>query len=519
MFKIDMEVHMKFSGSFPKEGEEFIKSYIDNANNNLFRKGIPQDQLSEGAKIISWEIRNDSLYLHIVSGTRLRAHVAILRFKNNLIKDLGKKYHIGLRNIEIDRLFVEFDLDTEPIEPVSIPFSKSLQIDGKHVKLEIEGIDEEGLRKNYVDRIIRRLSDKVRAQSIKGKAAYSKTIRRSNPKLEKYALDKDPTRDMLKLGWIKEFPAAGVWQILPPYAALLRAIEQLVIDKIVKPAGFIEVFLPRLIPIEVQMKKGHLAIPYELFWVSPPMSRNPKDFEDYIDMVEITGSPQEELLRKKLKAPAYGLAYAQCEPFYEIFSGEKMDIDKFIENPIRYFDRNGPTWRYEGGGLKGIERLNEFHRLEFVYLSSPEKVIEIRDKLLDLAENVIDKIFDLEYRIDATTAVYLEHSGTVESDSSEFVKTYDLTALLPFKTISRPEAELEIASFHVHTDFYANRFHFKDKNKRTVWTGCTGIGPSRWAYVFLIRYGFDFDNWPKEIRKYIGEKLPEPLKLLTWPKK
>ena len=31
---------------------------------------------------------------------------------------------------------------------------------------------------------------------------------------------------------------------------------------------------------------------------------------------------------------------------------------------------------------------------------------------------------------------------------------------------------------------------------------------TRWAYVFLLRHGFDYTDWPSEIKKLIGEKLP-----------
>jgi seryl-tRNA synthetase len=59
-----------------------------------------------------------------------------------------------------------------------------------------------------------------------------------------------------------------------------------------------------------------------------------------------------------------------------------------------------------------------------------------------------------------------------------------------------------------HEDFYAKNFHWKEKSERPLWSGCTGISPTRWAYVFVLRYGLDFDAWPKEIKKYIGKKLP-----------
>ena len=90
-----------------------------------------------------------------------------------------------------------------------------------------------------------------------------------------------------------------------------------------------------------------------------------------------------------------------------------------------------------------------------------------------------------------------------------------------FGTINRPEEkELEISNFSVHTDFYAKRFGWKEKSERTIWSGCSGIGPFRWAYVFLARWGFNFDEWPEQIKEIIKKlygKMPEVPKLVSWP--
>ncbi|MFH7882559.1 MAG: aminoacyl--tRNA ligase-related protein, partial [Candidatus Aenigmatarchaeota archaeon] len=336
-------------------------------------------------------------------------------------------------------------------------------------------------------------------------------------KIKKYKFKEDITEELVKRGWVKKFTTAGVWHFLPPMTALIRAIEYLIVERIAKPMEFQEIFLPRLISLETHMKKGQLAIPNDLFWVCPPISKNLEEFEDFIDYVEVTQTIPKELLMKKLDLPIGAISYAQCEGFYQIFEKEIVDLDKL---PLKFFDRFGPTWRYEAGGLKGLERLNEFYRMEFVYIGSPEQVVDIRDEVKDRTLEIIDKIFDLEWRIDKVIPVYLEHAGKVEEEKEELVKTYDLTILLPFKTLSKAERELEIASFHVHKDFYAERFNFKDKAGRIVWTGCCGLGPTRFAYVFLLRWGFNFNEWPEEIKKAVKilyGKFPESFKLVSWP--
>ncbi|MFX1519191.1 MAG: aminoacyl--tRNA ligase-related protein [Promethearchaeota archaeon] len=521
--RFEADVFFELSKKLPADAEKSLKEFFNNANKDFLKKGAPEGKENEGTTIEEYRIMPKDIFLSLNSGRYVRVHTGIMRLNNELSKFLGKKYHLGVRSINVKRFEIDMELEQKPIEPIKLPFTKNIDFDRSkaHIVLDPKDLDETALKKNYIDKLLNRLNDKIRAQNLAaGKAAFSETVKRSEKRLDKYVIKEDPTEEALRRGWVKEFPGAGVWTIMPPFTALIRAIEQLVIDKIIKPMGFVETIFPRLIPLEVERKKGHLAIPNELFWVCPPTSRNPKDFEQYVDYVEITGDPAPDQLQAMLRPPMFGLAYAQCEPFYQIFEKEIVDIDDLEMNPILFFDRNGPTWRWEGGGLKGLERLNEFHRIEFTYMSTPKKTIEIRDEILKRSEEIIDSIFDMEYRIDKTTAVYLEHAGVAEQEEAEeFVKTYDLTAILPFETSSRPEAELEISSYHVHTDFYAERFNFKDKAGKDVWTGCVGIGPSRWAYVFVIRHGFKFENWPQEIKKYVGAELPKTPQLVTWPKK
>ncbi|HDM24215.1 MAG TPA: hypothetical protein ENG22_04705 [Candidatus Bathyarchaeota archaeon] len=513
--KFTLELDILFNKELPAEAHEKISEWLKEAGETILLKGCPKNAIEEACRITEYKILNDRLHLKLESGRRVRAHVGLMRLWKFLAPRIGKEFKVGLKDVKVKKFLIEVELDRKPLKPVTLPFTEYVKFENGKAYLSLKDIDMTAFKKNYIDKLLTRLKEKIAAQYVTGKAALSRVVRESPPRLEKYKLRDDPTPLLLEKKWIKEYPLAGVWLILPPFTALIRAIESLVIDRIAKPMNFKEVLFPRLIPLEVEYRKGHIAIANEIWWVCRPKSRDPAFFEDVVDYAIITGTVPREKLMEKLEPPSCGLSYAQCEPFYQIFFKEVVDLD---EEPIKFFDRFGPTWRYEAGGLKGIERLTEFYRIEFAWLSSPEKVIEIRDEILKRAEKILDKIFDVEYYVEATTPVYLEHAGMVEEKESkmEYVKTYDLVVKLPFQTKSRPEKILEIASFNVHEDFYAKRFYFKEKRNRPVWTGCVGIGPSRWAYIFIVRWGLDFDEWPKEIRKYIGEKLPKSPKLVTW---
>lgn len=505
MDKYVLEAEYSFSKKLGEKECAKIKVLTEKAN-SLFKSKIPKELHEKVAQITKLEAKkgSDEIKLNIVGGEVVTSHAAAIRLKKLFQQELGKEFKLGVRDLKASKYVIEADLPKNPLKEMNLPFSK-VDIRGEKAEITLKGLDETALTNNLVDRIISLAREKVRVHGIRGKASFTKIVKRSDPRLSKYALKQDPTPLLESSNWVKH-AGRGVWTMLPPYSALFRAIEKMCIDKILAPMGFQEIYLPKITTLEVNKMKGQLeGIPNEMWYVCGPKTRDPEKWEQYKDLIKVTGNTHPEELSKNLDPPSFVLAYGQCEPFYDIWRGKVIDSSKL---PIKLFDRNGDTYRYESGGLKGLERLNEFNRTEIVYLGTKEQVIEIRDKVKDKALEIIDQVFDLEWRIDSTTPVYLEHAGKGEEKEADYVKTYDLTVLLPFETASRPEAELEISSFHVHEDFYAKRFHWKEKAGRTLWSGCVGISPTRWAYVFVIRYGLDYNNWPKEVKKYIGKELP-----------
>jgi seryl-tRNA synthetase len=506
--KFNIKAYIFFTS--PPEKED-----IEKAIEEIYKK-ISSRKNGEETKIIEMKFLNEKIFLNIVSGKKYRAHSFLLMIRNKIAKELEKK-KIGIREIKIEKAEAWIEIKQKPLEEINMPFVEKIDFNENIAHIVFSKIDEKALERNYIDRIVQLLEKKILAQYITGKAVLSKTIKESPKRLDKYSFKKDFTEELIKIGWIKEFPARGIWQYMPPYTALIRAIEAAFIENIVKQMGFKEMLFPKLIPLEVHMRKGQLTgIPNEMFWVCPPKSREKKIFEYFSDYVEITREIPKEELMKCLDTPIAALSYAQCEPWYEIFRGEIIDIDN---GPWLFFDRFGPTWRYEAGGLKGIERLTEFYRMELTWIGKPEDVTRIRDELLNRAEKFVDNIMDIEYRIEATTPVYLEHSLELEEEKKEIVKTYEIVGVLPYGTLSRPEEkELELSNFSVHLDFYAKRYNWKERKNRDIWSGCSGIGLSRYAYMFIARWGINFEDWPYEIKKYIGEKLPETIFMITWPK-
>ena len=306
--KFRMSAEFLLSG---KADEKAVESAIEDAK-PLLSRGAPE---GKGAVIDSYSASGDTINIELSSGRYVRPHDAILRLNKHLSAWLGKNQKVGIRQIVVKNYEIWYELKQKPLEEITLPFTEKIEITGDEAHIVLKDIDQQALEDKYVDRLLKRLDEKISQQHTQGKKEYVETVKRSEKRLDKYKITEDPTTELAKNNWVQH-AGVGVWTILPQYAALMRAIEELVLDAVAKPLGFDEVFLPKIVNLDIQRKKGQLAgIPNEIWWVCPPKSRDPKQWEEFSDHVKITGKNAPEKLSENLAEPAFSLAYAQCEPF------------------------------------------------------------------------------------------------------------------------------------------------------------------------------------------------------------
>ncbi|RLF50603.1 MAG: serine--tRNA ligase, partial [Thermoplasmata archaeon] len=203
-----------------------------------------------------------------------------------------------------------------------------------------------------------------------------------------------------------------------------------------------------------------------------------------------------------------GVCYAQCPNIYASLAGKTIAEDDL---PLLLFDRSTPSDRYEAGGKHGIERVDEFHRIEIVYIGTKEQLAEIREKLIERYKHVFDNILDLEWRMAKVTPFYLQQAGIVGKEEDEIKGTIDFEAYLPYRG-DRSKEWLEIQNVSIVGDKYIKAFNIKSQ-RSNLWSGCSGIGLERWAVAFLAQKSLEPDNWPAGFKKYLP-KLPKMPKFL-----
>ncbi len=509
--KFELEGYLEATSDLQPFAKE-IEKVMREANDNILRRGVPKG--AAGANVVNWHLRDRQLQLTIDGSRHVPAHDAIKRLKNILAERLAKE-RIGIRRLFIRRYVLELEAAEERAKIVDryAPVKAVETLDGE-VRITLEDIDESALDRGDIARLMKFIAPETR--TIQKELAKKVGIVTMKSRERPIKFREDPTETALKLGWIERFPGRGQWVYLPPYAALQTALKDVFIEEVAQPLGFVEVLFPKLIPIEVAVTaKKVQGEPGGMFYVCPPHVREKEAYTSLQVKAEITGElPMDELVAL-LEKPGYILDPAQCTPFYQLYRGKTLRIEDL---PIKVYEYGGPTYRYEAGGVRGIERLCEFWRLEHVWLGTSDTVEAIRNEAVKRATEVVDERLELEWRLQfAGDTFYLAEDQKIDEDVAiPEAPKFEWQFYLPFKgprDLDVKDLWLACGSFNSHGNHYTKHFNIKSTTGESLWTGCFGVGLSRLATTFLAQYGFNLDDWPEAIRSRVGKlpSLPRPV--------
>jgi len=496
--EFQLKAELKCSGSLSETvSSQEITDFMKLCNAEVLKRGAPPGC---GAEIERWNVAGEKIELKIVSDRFVRAHDALLRLKNEFGKFLGK-HRIGIRGMEIEDYAIAMEWD-EGLRLKKLPFVKEIKQEEGWLKLSLD-VDEFSLEKRIPDRIIRLLEDKREAEKWKGKKEHWELLFESNKK--PFYFDKDPTEEMIKRGWIRHAAGRGQWIHGPQSTKIFRTLERILLDNLLQPFGYEEMIFPKFVPWDVWKKSGHARGIYpEAYYVCTPKTRDPEYWEEVMDYYKVTNEVPLDMIMGRIENVG-GLCYAQCPPFWSFMQG-KIIPDEIL--PIKVFDRSGTSHRYESGGLHGIERLDEFHRVEIVWIGNKEQVIEHAKQLQAKYRRIFDEFLDIEWREAWVTPWFMAQEGKAGLAELKEVGTIDYEAVLPYSG-----KWLEFQNVSVNGDKYPRGFRVKLQSGEELWSGCSGVGLERWAAVFLAQKGLDPDKWHARFRSAVGE-LPEVFRFL-----
>jgi len=498
-----MEPVFQFIGTFktsqsPTLAKPDIPGFVEEAEKGLLRRGVPAGR---GASIKSWNVEENGITFEIESDRYLRPHEAFLRLRKPLAAMLGKKYRIGIRGIEVKSYKITLPTEKD-LKSKKIPFVERIEHRGGGLELTLK-VGESELERRIPDRIITLVEEKL--QEYGGKAEHWSLLWESEKKPHRFK--KDPTPVLEELGWIKRGSSRGQWIYGPQITHLFRSFEKIVLEEIIEPLGYREMIFPKLVTWDVWKRSGHARGIYpEIYYVCPPRTRDPSFWEEIVDYYRVTLEVPVEKIKEKLAPPIGGMCYAQCPPFWQYLQGETLPDS---EMPLLVFDRSGTSHRYESGGLHGMERVDEFHRIELVWLGTPDQVLRHSQELQERYRHIFNEILDLEWRMAWVTPWFMAQEGLTGLADRKEIGTIDFEARLPYR-----EGEwLEFQNLSVNGDKYPRGFNVKIQSGKELWSGCSGIGLERWASAFLAQKGPDPAGWPEGFREKVGE-LPRGIKFL-----
>ena len=503
--RFELEGRIVLSGD-ATAAKDAVAAAVQEANDTVLAKGPGGS--SESALVTRHAVTGNEVAVALRSEGRVRAHDALLRLRKLLAERLGKAHRLGVRDVVIDEYRITFTLDKPLVHAFSVPYAHAIRFDGNECTLELRDVSKEVVENNYIDRMIKLVRDKVGAQHYEGKGEYHRTLWAAPEKAPVW--DRDPTEAMLEKEWLKQGPTKGKWVFRAPMAAILRAMERIAVEEVLEPLGFQEIMIPHHEPFEVTLKTGHIhGVPNEVYYVSEPRTRDAKEWEHFVDLVKVTKQvPTAELL-KNLSTPNATISYAQCPNIYWSYQGKTL-ADASL--PVRVFDRAVVSNRYESGGRHGIERVDEFHRIEPVYIGTREQLLDLREKMIERYKHVFNEVLDLEWRMAWVTPFFMAQEGRVglaeAEDKPHELGTIDFEAWMPYRGTRDGSEWLEFQNLSIVGDKYTGAFNIKSQ-REDLWSGCSGIGLERWSVAFLAQKGLDPANWPSGFRKYLP-KLPEP---------
>ncbi len=498
--KFELKANLKCSGRLEgivsvSELTEFTRS----CNTDLLKRGAPPGC---GAEIVSWNLADEKIELKIVSDRFVRAHDALLRLKKEFGTLLGK-HRIGIRGVEIEdyKIRLEWDED-EGLKIRHLPFVKELRQGERSLELDLD-IDESALDKRIPDRLIRLIEEKREALRWQGKSEHWELLFESAKK--PFYFDKDPTEEMLKRSWLQHAAGRGQYVYGPQLTKIFRAFETILRDELLMKLGYQEMMFPKFVAWDVWKRSGHAKGIYpEAYYVCTPKTRDPEYWEEVIDYFKVTNEVPLDMIMARIENVG-GMCYAQCPPFWVFLQG-KILPDEIL--PIRVFDRSGTSHRYESGGLHGIERLDEFHRVEIVWIGKKQQVIDHSKVLQEEYRHIFNEILDIEWREAWVTPWFMAQEGKTGLAELREVGTIDYEAILPYSG-----KWLEFQNVSVNGDKYPKGFSVKLQSGEELWSGCSGVGLERWAAVLLAQKGLDADKWPAKFSSIVGE-LPDVFRFL-----
>ena len=485
MYKI--EFNLVFNKTITKELLKKISEISDSL----------KDKVEKSGSTFKYELKEngtDSILFKVDSNALTVTDFAV-QFEKKIKEEIGKQFKLGIKEFNILNYEITEELEETPKKEFIVPLAKKISFYGKKVTIIYNNIPFDWIKNHYIEKTLKLIKDKIKILNYDGKDEFKEYVWEGKErKIEHYA---DPAILLEQKGWIKRTDSKGQYIYGREFTALLNVLKELYVEKIYTKLGFYEMIFPKFEPWSVPMKSGHAKNIYSnAYFVSVPKKSSPEYWQEIMDLFAITGEVQTELIKDKVDCVGI-MSYAQCPPFWPFLHNRIID-EKTL--PLLIFDWSGPTYRNESGGTHGLDRVEEFNRIETLFVGTKPQVIDAWKKLKEAFTEFYNKVLDIEVKVARVTPWWMAHAGIKTETGNEEMGTFDFDAYLPYRG-DRTKEWLEIQNVSSNGDKYPIAFNVKGMDQQFLWSGCAGASFQRVIVAFLAQKGLDSKNWPKDVKE------------------
>ncbi len=286
---------------------------------------------------------------------------------------------------------------------------------------------------------------------------------------------------MIQAGWVVPYETGRVMLAGP--AARLFAFFDAEFARIARTYEAQPVKFPVLISVDTLKKADYFAsFPHHITLASHLV----EDAQLLKSVVEAaTRNPQDLTFPGECLCTSHVNSPAVCFHYYEALSGRRLDS-------VARVTAVGPSFRYEAGNLRTLERLWDFTMREIVFVGPTGEVDELRMSAMNPVMELVDEL-GLKSHIETASDPFFvgNFAGQTFYQLSHRTK-FELRLYLPFEA----ERSLAAASFNWHQQFFGSRFGITVPGGEPAGTACVAFGVERWVYAFVAQYGLDPARYP-----------------------
>ena len=186
------------------------------------------------------------------------------------------------------------------------------------------------------------------------------------------------------------------------------------------------------------------------------------------------------------------LAPAACYPVYPMAAGRGP-----LPKDGLWFDVAAYCFRREA--IIEIDRLQAFRMREYVYMGTPEQVLEFRARWMGQAEAIV-QLLGLPYQIAPASDPFFGRAGRIAA-LSQLEQSLKFELLIPVRSDQQLTACM---SFNYHRDHFATTWGLQTAAGGMAHTACVAFGLERLGLALFATHGIAVQNWPAVVRETLS---------------